>query len=176
MFKNILLTGEIQVGKSTIINKVIDKYFKNKVVSGFKTLAFYEDIKKEGYYIEDQLEKDNLVNEENIVGIVSEETNRCIGISKTFENKGVEILKRAMNTESDLILLDELGFFENNSENFKNMIMDIFETEIRVIGVLKKKDTEFLNSIKSRKDIKIIEVNIENREEIEEKIREYWKL
>lgn len=176
MLKNILLTGEIQVGKSTIINSVIDKYFKNKLISGFKTLPFYECVKKKGYYITDQLEKNNMVTQANIIGVISEERNRCFGISEAFENKGVDILKRAVNTDSDLILLDEIGFFENDSENFKSMIMDVFEIETRVIGVLKKKDTKFLNSIKSRKDIKIIEVNIENRENIEEEIRRYWRL
>lgn len=174
--KNILLTGEIQVGKSTLIKKIIDKYFKDKLVSGFKTLPFYEDEEKQGYYIEDQLEKGVEPSLDNIVGRVLKEEQRCFGIKETFENSGVDILNRALNSKSDLILIDELGFFENNAENFKSKVKEVLVSEMRVIGVLKKKDTEFLNSIKSREDVMIIEVDKVNREDIEEIIKKYWKL
>lgn len=174
--KNILLTGEIKVGKSTIINKIIDKYFGDSVILGFKTLPFYENDEIKGYYIEDQFKKSVKPSEENIVGRVLDKKHRCYGIKGTFENKGVDILNNALNMESDLILLDELGFFENDSENFKKRIIEVFESPKRVIGVLKKKDVEFLNSIKFRKDILIIEVDKNNRDDIEEKINEYWNL
>ena len=86
MKKNILLTGEIQIGKSTIINKIIEKYFKKKLIVGFKTLPFYQDGKIKGYYIEDQLEKGIAANDKNIVGQVLEKEQRCFGIKETFEN------------------------------------------------------------------------------------------
>ena len=174
--KNILLTGEIKVGKSTIINKIIDEYFEDCVILGFKTLPFYESDELKGYYIEDQFKKGVKHNERNIVGRVLEKEHRCYGIKNTFENEGVDILNTALNIESDLILLDELGFFENDSEKFKKRIIEVFESSKRVIGVLKKKDTEFLNSIKSRNDILIIEVDKNNRDYIEEKISEHWNL
>ena len=173
---NILLTGEIKVGKSTIINKVIEKYFSDSMISGFKTLPFYEDDEHKGFYIEDQCEKDVEPSTENTVGRVLEKEHRCYGIEEVFENKGVDILNSALGIKSDLIVLDELGFFENNSENFKKKIIEILESPIRVIGVLKKKDTEFLNSIKSRSYILVIEVTKENRDSIEDIIRDYWNL
>ncbi len=174
--KNILLTGEIQVGKSTIINKIIEKYFKDKTVSGFKTLPFYEDGEKQGYYIENQLEKGVSSSGDNIVGRVIKEEQRCFGIKETFEKMGVSILESALNSNSELILIDELGFFENDAECFKSKIKEVIESDMRTIGVLKKKDTEFLNFIKSRADVMIIEVDKVNREGIEEIIKEYWKL
>ena len=174
--KNILLTGEIKVGKSTIINKLIEKYFNESNISGFKTLPFPEDGELKGYYIEGQSEKGIEPSIDNIVGKVLEKENRCYGIEDTFENRGVDILDNALTTKSDLILLDELGFFENNSENFKKSVIEVFENQTRVIGVLKKKDTDFLKSIKSREDILVIEVTKDNRDSIEEKIRDYWKL
>lgn len=174
--KNILLTGEIKVGKSTIINKIIDKYFKYKVVAGFKTLPFFKNEKVAGYFIQDQLKKNQVANTRNIVGRISEKEQRYFGVNEVFEIEGVNILNKTLNSTVDLILIDELGFFENNAENFKSKIIDILENEKRVIGVLKKKNTKFLNSIKSRSDIIVIEVDRENRDYIEEKIKNYWKL
>lgn len=75
-----------------------------------------------------------------------------------------------------MILIDELGFFENDAINFKKKIIEVLESDTKVIGVLKKKDTEFLNSIKQRADVLVIEVNERNRNYIEEKIRTYLKL
>ena len=88
---------------------------------------------------------------------------------------GVSILESALNSNSELILIDELGFFENDAEGFKSKIKEVIESDMRTIGVLKKKDTEFLNFIKSRADVMIIEVDKVNREGIEEIIKEYWK-
>ena len=173
---NILLTGEIKVGKSTIINSVIEHYYYDKKVSGFKTLPLYEEDIVKGYYIEDQLEKDSKKDKENIVGVLSEQNKGCIGIVKTFENRGVEILQNALKSNTDLILLDELGFFESKAEKFKQTVIEVIESENRVIGVLKKKDTEFLNSIKERDDVWVIDVDIENRNDIEEQIKKYWEL
>lgn len=174
--KNILLTGEINVGKSTIINKMIAKHFSDSVIAGFKTLPFYEQDEVKGYYIEDQCKIGVKPMVDNIVGKIFEKEHRCYGITDTFENKGVKILDHALNTKVDIILLDELGFFENNSENFKKRIIEVFKSHTRVIGVLKKKDTEFLNSIKSREDILVIEVTKGNRDNIEAIIEDYWKL
>ena len=92
MKNNIMLTGEIKVGKSTIINKVIDKYFKDKNIAGFKTLPFYEEDEVKGYYIQDQLNKNESADKSNMVGVVSEKEMRCFGITETFESLGVEIL------------------------------------------------------------------------------------
>lgn len=174
--KNILLTGDIQVGKSTIINKIIDRHFKDKKVSGFKTLEFSEGDVRQGFYMEDQLEEDVSPSPENIVGRLLKEEQRCFGITETFENKGVEILNSALESKSELILIDELGFFESQALNFQKKVMEVLDSKTKTIGVLKKKDTEFLNSLKSRSDILILEVNKENRADIEEKIKLYWKL
>ena len=85
-------------------------------------------------------------------------------------------MQNALNSDADLILLDELGFFESKAENFKEKVIEVLESDNRVIGVLKKKNTDFLNSIKERADVCVIDVDIENRSYIEEKITKYWEL
>ena len=175
-YNNILLTGDIKVGKSTIINKIINKYFECNYISGFKTLPFYEDEKVKGYYMEDQLEKGVIPNIENIVGVKSTDCERCFGITEVFEKKGVDILSKSIDSESDLVLLDEIGFFESEADNFKKSIHKILDSDNKVLGVLKKRNTEFIQSIRDREDVFIIEVTERNRNTMVDKIVEYWRL
>ncbi|MBS4536710.1 hypothetical protein GOQ29_13890 [Clostridium sp. D2Q-14] len=176
--KNLFLTGNIKVGKSTIINKVIDEYFKDKTIAGFKTLPFYEYGYLKGYYIENQLEENIFPKKENIVGINSKNygEKKCFGIAETFENKGVDILNKSIDKNIDLVLLDEIGFFENEASVFKKNVHRVLDSEKRVLGVLKKKDTEFLKGLIARKDVMVIEVTEENRNNIVKQISNYWRL
>ena len=68
--------------------------------------------------------------------------------------------------KKDIIILDELGFFENNSKRFKYKIYELLDSDKIILGTLKDYDCEFLNNIRKRNDISLIEVTKENREKI----------
>lgn len=156
---NIFLTGERGVGKSTILNKGIDE-LKIKP-TGFRTLPFYTNGELHGYYM-DGLTVESRANKQFIS---KRNGNSYRAIIETFENFGVNILRDSLNSSSDIILMDELGFFENNAFNFQRRVFDCLDSNKLVIGVLKKANSPFLNSIKERKDIILIEIDIDNREE-----------
>nr|WP_279289913.1 nucleoside-triphosphatase [Clostridium botulinum] len=93
----------------------------------------------------------------------------------TFENKGVEILNTSL-TNSDLIILDEIGFLEENAEKFKSSVRNILNSNKVVLGVLKEFDSPFLNEIRSRKDITLLNVTLKNRDYITNHILSSWNI
>ena len=83
----------------------------------------------------------------------------------SFDVGIVSILEKSLR-DKDIIILDELGFFENDSEKFKRKIYELLDSNKVILGTIKDYDCEFLNNLKKREDILLIEVTKENREEI----------
>lgn len=175
--KNIFLTGELRVGKSTTIANFLKNYItKPSEIAGFKTKEFYEDGFLKGYYIESQLSPIIYNISENIVGINSDFKSGkfCYGIPETFEKKGVEILQESMRIPNSIILMDELGFFEKDAFQFITQVHRALDSHHRVLGVLKDKKNDFLNSVASREDVKVIRVTLSNRDCVWQEINKCW--
>lgn len=64
----------------------------------------------------------------------------------------------------DLIVLDELGFMENDIHIFTSKIYELLDSDKVVFGILKDYDCEFLNRIRERDDTMIIRITQENRD------------
>lgn len=162
---NILLTGDINVGKSYILNKFLKTGEYN--TSGFKTLPKYDGERLEGYIISNLL-GGNQSDKNIFVGKNTEldGKKKCVGIRESFDTFGVEILDDALMSDSKYILMDELGFFEKDSYFFQEKVNQVFDSDKVVIGVIKKRDNPFLNKIRERSDVEIIEITLENREEM----------
>lgn len=176
--KNIFLTGDINVGKSTAIFRFLEKYIlKSNRIAGFKTKPLYENECLKGYYIESQISPMISNISENIVGISADVGLKkcCYGVPKVFEKKGVQILCESLKIPNSIILMDELGFFEKDALQFIKQVHRTLDSPHKVLGVLKEKKNDFLNSISSRKDVKVIRVTLENRDEIVNEINRYWE-
>lgn len=152
---NLFLTAPSGTGKSTIIKKVLCNL--NISIGGFQVNRHLT--KKDKIYFDMISFLDGKGN--NLIG-------ECIKNKKatpnlyTFETKGVEILNTSLKN-SDLIILDEIGFLEENAENFKSSIRKVLNSDKVVLGVLKEFDSPFLNELRNRKDIFILKVTLNNR-------------
>ena len=159
---NIFLTGEIQVGKSTILNKFIESHPDLKI-GGFKTLSNFN--KDKGVYMgvyilpADKLEPD--YTEEAHVG---DRGHKKSGYPEKFDLKGVEIL----NTpgDYDLILMDEIGFMETQAEDFAKTVLNVLDGDIPVIGVVKPMMKGLPLEVKQHPKTKVLEVTKDNRNEL----------
>jgi len=80
----------------------------------------------------------------------------------TFEAIGVESIRKAIST-NELIIIDEIGRMELFSKKFREVVLQALKTG-RVIATIKKGRGRFIDEIKSRKDARVLEVNLENRE------------
>ena len=161
---HIFLTGDVQIGKSTIISKVIEQL--NVPYKGFRTYgADYKDDGSSVVYISPA---DNL-KDKTIVANRDGSGHSKIKVNKeAFEIKGVEILKESLNSDIDLVLMDEIGFMESNFDGFKNAVRSLLNSDKNILGVVRNKDTEFLNEIRNHASVQVVEVNKGNRNDLPE--------
>jgi nucleoside-triphosphatase len=176
--KNLFLTGEVGVGKSTIVRSLIYAHYSEQNVGGFKTVPYMEDGELKGYSISEYTAGLDTLNSGYIVGvnIGGGHRKKCIGRPEVFESIGVEILENCLEKHPEIIVMDELGFFESEAENFKRRVYDVLDGNTQVLGVLKKRKTQFLDSVKNRKDVLVLEVDKNNRDSLKEEIEKYWGL
>lgn len=161
IMKSILLTGDVQVGKSTIINQVIKEFPGS--VCGFRTVLDEGSVRR--FYISPVGDNCSDKHEKKYVGVMGH-NNRMKPIPSTFESIGVDILKKCLASSPDLIIMDELGIFENKAPLFQQAVIHCFNSHIPILGVLKDKSSPFLDSFRSRNDLEIITVTRENRDEV----------
>lgn len=171
--KNIFLTGEINCGKSTMINSILGEL--KAEYTGFRTLPYEVNGIDMGYsfkaYVKDMKETPPIS--------IKLKDEKAFGIKETFDIFGTKALEKALKEEKKLILLDEIGIFESKSENFKNAIRKCLDSDKICFGVIKKKDNSFLNEIKSRDDVLLIQVpkiELGNHDKIRKEVFEYLRL
>ena len=71
---------------------------------------------------------------------------------------GVPILNRCKHSTSEWISIDEIGFLEETCEPFKTAIRDLFACK-HVIAVVRKQDLPFLNELRSRSDVFLVDLD-----------------
>jgi len=159
--KNIFLTGDIKVGKSTILNNFLLSY--KGIIGGFKTEPYFlEDSQKT--FVLKSLNQLRRPKANQYICKPSASTGRLIPITQTFDDFGVEILNDCLEEKPNIIIMDELGIFESAALKFQENIYKCLASQIPVIGVIKNKESKFLNDLRSRTDLLIISITLENRE------------
>ena len=156
MKTKIFLTGISGIGKSTIIKRLIQN---KKNISGFKTFCVSEKI----FISKINSKKKYLIGKKNF------DEKKPIGYTKGIENFGVKILEESMKEmrkKNSIYIMDELGIIESEAKNFQKKILEILNTDINILGVIKNSENKFLNKIKKDEKIKFINITEKNREEI----------
>ena len=163
MANNYFLTGEKGIGKSTIINAVIDN-FTGKI-GGFKTVRKHNDDGRISFHFLN-VANDESPNNDNLLFYRSENKNK-----EDITNKFNNFSSALDDFENfDIIIMDEIGPNEENASIFKEKILNVLDSDKLVLGVLQKADSRFLDSIKNRIDTKVYTVTEENRQEIKKEI------
>lgn len=159
---NLFLTGDIQVGKSTIVKKALEKI--NTSIGGFITKRVVNGT------VTSHIARSLYENSEEyiIAKIDSSDWSKNI-YEETFDQKLLSVLNNSL-IDRELIVLDELGIMERNIKNFTSKINEILDSNTSVFGVLKDADCEFLNNIRDREDVSIIRITEDNRDKILEEV------
>ena len=164
MDKNILITGRPRTGKSTLISKLIEFLkLKGKKIGGILTPEIKEKSRVGFKIIDIGSGKEGIlahVNQKNGPRISKYRVNM-----DDLENIGVNGIKSAISN-SDIIIIDEIGKMELFSKEFCNVILEAID-EKKVVGTIGYNLSHpIADQIIKRKDIELIVLTIQNRDDM----------
>ncbi len=172
-FKGLALTGKPGVGKSTIFNAIISNLRNYKCkVGGFSAPEVRVSGRRVGFLIVDlETERSGWLARAGYHSSIK--IGRYGVIVDDVIKIGVPALKRAL-AYSHIIAIDEIGPMELNVEDLRNAIIEALSSDkIKLLvfhRLLPKRDPEVHMLLRN---LKIIEITFENREEILKKVNEY---
>ena len=127
MEKNLFLTGAIGNGKSTCIAEALGENLPK--AGGFLTVRQRDDTGRAVAY---WLKRPDGSDGQIIIDYFAKPYTMHLEV---FENFGTALVKEARNY--DYVVLDEIGGFEVLSQTFMEGLMQLLESEIPCIGVMK---------------------------------------
>ncbi len=158
---NILLTGKPGVGKSTIIQKVIESLGVDRT-AGFWTMEIRVRNQRVGFSIQ---------TVDGVVGTLAHVDNdRGPRVGKYtvsiehIDEVAIPSMERARNA-GKIIIIDEIASMELKSPQFAPEVKRCLDTK-RVLGTLQERPGSFQDEVRMRTDIRIIEITHENRDQI----------
>ena len=160
MSKNILVTGPPRCGKSTLIERVIHRI--QKPMTGFFTREIREKGKRVGFSINTLEGKEGVLAHQNIKG------------RKRVGKYGVNLIhidhiavpSMIPSEPAQVVVIDEIGKMECFSALFRQILIKVLDSENPVLGSIAQKGDRFVQEIKEREDILLLQVSEKNRDEL----------
>lgn len=177
---HVFLTGDFQIGKSTLINTVLKDLPANRL-GGFRTVSVADIpgafgsvyiVKAADLFSAGDAGVEELsYTEENRVGIRGNEGP--IGFPEVFDIYGVNILSDA--GKCNLILMDEIGKMERRSPLFIARVLKLLDGDVPIFGVVRKEgSTPLQEAIRNHPNVRLIEVTPEDRDQLAPELVGYF--
>lgn len=169
--KNILLTGRPRVGKSTIIQKVVENLrgagFKD--IGGFYTSEICRGGERIGFAINTLNGKGGRLAE---VGFESPYRLGKYGVDmESFEDIALTALEDAIK-RCGVVVIDEIGYMELKSRRFRELVSKALDSPAFVLATIMRSRFDFANVIKARPDVEVITVRVDNRDRLVDELVE----
>jgi len=155
---NILITGLPGVGKTTLIKNIAEA-LKNLRPVGFYTAEIREGGRRKGF------ELISLDGKKGLLSHTDVHSPYRVGRYKV-DVKGFEAFLGSipiLNPSTRLIVIDEIGKMECFSDQFKNLLKEILDSEKSVIATIALKGSGVIEEIKKRNDLELFEITRRNR-------------
>ena len=161
---HVFLTGAVQVGKSTLIDRVLAQLPQLRT-AGFRTVTEEDLPDAIGSVYLVGADRGGERSGENRVAIRYGAPRGAEGFPAAFDRAGTAHLAAA--EESDLIVMDEIGRLEEKAERFCSRIEELLDGDVPILGVVQRRgDTPLQRRIRSHPRVRLIEVTQENRESL----------
>ncbi len=164
MKRHILICGDVGVGKSTLIQKLL--HTVDLPIYGFITKRLPSG--ENGFhpiYIHPAGEPENARRRtaENLIGTCN---GRIHDIHlETFNTVGAELLRTAK--PDGCIVMDELGFMEAKADVFTQAVFDALDGDIPILAAVKSRtDIPFLEKVRNHPNASVYQITVENRDSL----------
>ena len=158
----LFMTGNPAVGKTTLIRVIAER------LEGIRCAGFYtEETRRSG-----QRTGFKVVTLDGRKATLASLGSQKPTISKysvhieQFEKLVLPVLEMPAN----LYVIDEIGKMELLSQSFRDMIGELLEQPVNILATISKNGDGFINRIKRRRDVELIEVTRNNRDKLVEKL------
>ena len=170
MKQKILLTGRPGCGKMTLVKRVAKNLPQR--AAGFYT----EEIRDRGVRVGFRLV--TLDGNEGVLAHVDFTTPERVGKYRldlsALEAVGVDAIRKAMQGER-LIVIDEIGPMEIRSAPFREAVVDALDSQLPVLATIFLRSLPFTDAIKSRPNVVLIEISLNNRERLVSELSEKFR-
>ncbi len=157
--KNLFVTGRPGIGKTTLIERVLDALDID--AGGFYTRELLDGGRRVGFSIV------GLHGDSGVLAHVDHESSFRVGKygvnCEDLERVGVRAIDEALK-HSKLIVMDEIGRMELCSPAFQEAVGRALSSPTPVLGTIQDRSNAFLDSVRARPDVKILRVSTGNRE------------
>ncbi|MFB6226880.1 MAG: nucleoside-triphosphatase [bacterium] len=163
---NILLSGPPRVGKTTICRMIMDE--ADRTVKGFVTEDIHHDGERVGFMIEFDDGETRVLShvdfDEPHVGKYGVDLDTMDWLVGKAANWQVD--------PADLFIADEVGKMELKHDEFKEIVEELLESDVDLLATIPKVGPDFVADIRSRSDVTVLEMDEDNREEVQTELVE----
>ena len=161
---HIFLTGQVQVGKSTLLRRVLAELPPLRL-GGFRTVTAADVPGAVGSVYIFPAAGPDVPGDDCRVALRLGPPRGVEAYPAVFDHRGAELLEDAEN--ADLICMDEIGFLEASAPAFSGRIAALLDGDTPVFGVVRgSRETPLLRFVRTHPKVRLIEVTEENRERL----------
>jgi nucleoside-triphosphatase len=158
MLKNILITGGVKSGKSTLLRNLTGGIPQK---TGFITAEISDGAGRIGF------EMETSIGNKIALARINPETSHKVGrFFVNLQNLDLAVSELATFRDEDILYLDEIGQMQLLSEKFKKLVLKFLDSKNICLTTLSSVyQNDFIENIKKRTDVILVEITAENREE-----------
>jgi nucleoside-triphosphatase len=164
-----LITGKPGVGKTTLIQNIVERMRSVKMV-GFYTTEILSKGSRLGFELQ------GLNGQRRILAHVDIDSRHRVGKYRV-DTDGFEGFLQTLDLLSadvELIVIDEIGKMELCSNRFRCLVREVLNSDKQLLASIALEGEGFIREIKQRSDVRLFEVTESNHESLPEEMVEGW--